>query len=258
MRSNPELVLQALGPGLDRPQPIEIGADSEVLAAAGSFGDYEPPVTLATRQLLYLEAAALDELATHGYPPDEREELGRRSHVVMTWLVTHVAAVRLRAIALAALRHPLTDLFSKQAFSDDLAQRLTGEDELGLTVVAIDLDNFKRVNDTLGHAGGDDALKRFALALAQATGTDGSAYHLSGDEFALILHAGDPEGITNRATAQSLVECSFGAITVSFPLGDSDTAEEVHNRADQRLLLAKRAKKGWLVRLGLRLFRGFR
>lgn len=253
---SPGSILDAIALGLDRPQPIEVGADDEVQTVAASFADYEPPVTIAARQLLYLEAAVLDELRPR-YAAREQNELRDRSHVLTTWLVTHIAVVRLRSIALASLRHPLTGLFSKQAFHSDLTRALDELDVRGSTVVAIDLDNFKRINDSLGHAGGDDALKRFAVALTQATASEGSAYHLSGDEFALLLHSGDPSAVIARAQADSGVQCSFGVVDLKSS-DEAVTAEEIHDRADQQLLRAKRAKKSWLLRLGLRISRGLR
>ena len=88
-------------------------------------------------------------------------------------------------------RNPLTGLFSKVSFRQDITDELT-QVAAGpsCTVVAIDLDNFKSINDTLGHAGGDDVLKRFAAALAEAAAPHGAAYHLfTGDDLELMLSA---------------------------------------------------------------------
>src|SRR5919109_3091216 len=202
---SPAAIVDALGEGLERPQPVSSAPDEIVSRVAALFVDFDPLITVASRQLLYLEDAILEHLPD-ALEPDETTEVRARAHVLTAWVITHVSAVRLRGIALEALRHPLTRLFSKVAFEQDLEVELGTASETGANcfVIAIDLDDFKRINDTRGHAEGDRALKRFAASLADAVGARGAAYHLSGDEFAVILREGSPEEVVEKAqeTAQ--------------------------------------------------------
>jgi diguanylate cyclase (GGDEF)-like protein len=246
---SPEIIVEELAAAVERPQPVSSTPDGAVQRIAALFNDYEPLVTVATRQLLHLEEAMLS-LLPDGLAPDETLEVRTRAHTVLTWVTAHISVVRIRTIALDALRHPLTRLFSKVAFRQDLEAELERIRAGGApsTIVAIDLDNFKRINDTQGHQGGDQVLLRYAAALAEGTGTGGTAYHLSGDEFALIVRDGDVNLIVEHAQAEAA--CSYGAVTINATSGDW-TAQRVHDAADQELLRRKRAKKGMLSRLRL-------
>ncbi|MPY66584.1 GGDEF domain-containing protein [Deinococcus sp. SDU3-2] len=95
-----------------------------------------------------------------------------------------LAEARVRAQALHELAHhdPLTGLPNRRALEQDLAGPPTGS-----VLAVVDVDGLKRVNDTLGHAAGDDLLRRFAHGFARAVGPGGRAYRISGDEFALLI-----------------------------------------------------------------------
>ena len=92
----------------------------------------------------------------------------------------------LRALRLA-LTDPLTGLGNNREFQDRLRQELAESDERGtpLSVVLLDLDGFKAVNEALGHQGGDRVLTLVGAVLRQT----GEAFRLGGDDFALLLPA---------------------------------------------------------------------
>lgn len=82
---------------------------------------------------------------------------------------------------------PLTGLENRRAFTKALKRELTrlaAEDEIGLAVLYIDLDEFKKVNDLGGHDAGDDMLQRVAACLRLTLGEFGTAARIGGDEFA--------------------------------------------------------------------------
>jgi len=82
----------------------------------------------------------------------------------------------------------LTELYNRRAFERDLEQDLTPECDL-LGLIHVDLDRFKWVNDTLGHAAGDQVLSSTAARLRKVIGEDGKVYRVGGDEFTVILPA---------------------------------------------------------------------
>ncbi len=88
-----------------------------------------------------------------------------------------------------ALRDPLTDLPNRVLFYDHLCQGLARVKRHGemLAILLLDLDHFKDVNDSLGHAAGDDLLIRVASRLRACTRESDPPARLGGDEFALIL-----------------------------------------------------------------------
>jgi diguanylate cyclase (GGDEF)-like protein len=149
-----------------------------------------------------------------------------------------------------------TGLLNSRAFTERLAHDLALNSRSGetLTVVYIDLDDFKSINDRRGHAEGDRELQRVARRIVEVIRHSDSASRLGGDEFALILPA------TGRAGAESFlkklneelngkngkqgVNCSIGALTIA---GVEPAADEVIGRADGLMYAAKQAGKNQFV-----------
>ncbi len=96
---------------------------------------------------------------------------------------------------LARLRHydPLTGLPNRSLFNERLAQVDTGVDG-PVALLFFDLDRFKAVNDTLGHAAGDALLIQVARRLMSAIGPDHLAARLGGDEFVVLCRGCDAKG----------------------------------------------------------------
>jgi diguanylate cyclase (GGDEF)-like protein len=88
---------------------------------------------------------------------------------------------------------PLTGLANRRAFTDALQRALAGEcgDLDGAAVVFLDLDRFKSVNDTLGHAAGDELLCTVARRLRDMVRADDLVARLGGDEFTVLLRSVD-------------------------------------------------------------------
>jgi diguanylate cyclase len=97
----------------------------------------------------------------------------------------------------AALHDDLTGLPNRTLFGDRLQQALlrVGREPGQPTVLLMDLDRFKEVNDTLGHAAGDSVLRDFATRLQLAVRKGDTMARLGGDEFAMIVTARDPEDV---------------------------------------------------------------
>lgn len=111
----------------------------------------------------------------------------------------------LSAVADQALHDPLTGLANRVLFHDRLAHAmaLRQRDDRGVAVVSLDLDDFKLVNDSLGHPAADSVLVGVAERLARCARPGDTVARLGGDEFALLL-----EGRVDRsqAIAQDVVE----------------------------------------------------
>jgi diguanylate cyclase (GGDEF)-like protein len=92
-------------------------------------------------------------------------------------------------LAYLAQFDPLTGLPNRALLADRFSQMIVQAKRRGspLAVLFIDLDQFKHVNDTLGHAGGDGLLKQVALRLQAAVRTGDTVARISGDEFAIVL-----------------------------------------------------------------------
>ena len=92
-------------------------------------------------------------------------------------------------LAYLAQFDPLTGLANRTLLADRFSQIIVQAKrrDVPLATLFIDLDGFKTVNDTLGHAGGDELLKEVALRLQQTVRDGDTVARISGDEFAIVL-----------------------------------------------------------------------
>lgn len=91
-----------------------------------------------------------------------------------------------RGIMESASQHDfLTGLPNRSKFMEDLETAI--EAELPFTIMMMDIDNFKMINDTFGHTAGDDALKQLAARLKEINSQIFTSYRFAGDEFIVIL-----------------------------------------------------------------------
>jgi diguanylate cyclase (GGDEF)-like protein/PAS domain S-box-containing protein len=153
-----------------------------------------------------------------------------------------------------AFHDPLTGLANRALFRDRVSHALTLAQRRGhaITVLFLDLDDFKTVNDSLGHGEGDRLLiaaaERF-LSCARSTDT---VARLGGDEFAILIEGGEGrEGLLERLTAamvhpfslsgnQVRVTASIGVATAA----GGETADDLLRNADVAMYEAKRHGKG--------------
>ncbi len=150
---------------------------------------------------------------------------------------------------------PLTGLPNRLMFADRLATALLRgrRERHSVGLLFIDLDGFKKVNDTLGHKAGDDLLKEISIRLAACVRSDDTIARLGGDEFTVILpniHGpGDTEVVAkkiiervrepiNLADTEVYVSASIG-ITL-YP-DDADDEETLVKHADTAMYEAKAA-----------------
>ncbi|KJH82490.1 histidine kinase N-terminal 7TM domain-containing diguanylate cyclase [Stutzerimonas stutzeri] len=94
-----------------------------------------------------------------------------------------------------ALRDPLTGLFNRRHLQDFFAQELARaqRDATPIALAMVDLDHFKRLNDTHGHAAGDDTLKGVASFLLGALRATDAVFRVGGEEFLLVLPRSQPD-----------------------------------------------------------------
>jgi len=144
----------------------------------------------------------------------------------------------------------LTGLPNRRALDERLATELARvrrhEGLLGLALM--DLDRFKQVNDSDGHAAGDGVLRAVAAHLSGGRGEDG-AYRLGGDEFALVLVETDLAGadaVITRISTMILTDPACRGVSASFGVTTfkpGDDAATLLGRADAALYETKRSRR---------------
>jgi diguanylate cyclase (GGDEF)-like protein len=149
-----------------------------------------------------------------------------------------------------ALHDPLTGLPNRRALGERLAIELASARRTGelLAFAVLDVDDFKRINDSRGHAGGDEALRAIARAMRLATRETDFPARFAGDEFALVMPR------TQRADATAVIERLVDALRAaglpcSVGVGFADgtgTAEGLFAAADAAAYVVKtRGKNGF-------------
>lgn len=181
-----------------------------------------------------------------------REALDPHSSDKLVALVSRLLA-EARAANQAALRDELTGLGNRRALHEALRQGLAAARRYGaaLSLVLVDLDGFKALNDRHGHAAGDAALQAVARAIREEIRAEVDlAARVGGDEFAVVLPQTDAAGagvvgarVTGRIAALARaggppVGASFGSATLDL----EDDAATLLARADAALYRAKEAR----------------
>ncbi len=149
---------------------------------------------------------------------------------------------RSEQLDLLARRDPLTGLLNLRGFQQAAEQTLSFADrqELPVQIVFLDLDNFKAINDQLGHRIGDEVLRRFATAVSTTVRAVDETARLGGDEFAiLVLGAStrDAELVLERISAALESSPSDGP-PISFSSGIVERVPASPVSLDQLLALA--------------------
>lgn len=163
-----------------------------------------------------------------------------------------------------AFHDPLTGVANRALFHDRVAHALDlrSRSRRPVSVVFVDVDDFKSINDAFGHDAGDEVLRELARRLGQVVRAGDTVARLGGDEFAVLLEDGDPEVVAARlleaidapvaVRARPVpVRVSIGSATLDAEAeadGDngSDCAELLR-RADTAMYAAKRSGKGTAV-----------
>ncbi|MFZ4793054.1 MAG: GGDEF domain-containing protein [Blastocatellia bacterium] len=175
-------------------------------------------------------------------------------------LIAATIQERLDRLTALATHDPLTGLGHRGAFDRRLAVEIERSRRYGrhFTLLLLDLDQFKQINDNYGHPAGDQVLIQFARHLCGPLRQSDEAFRIGGDEFALICPECDREEIEHlcerlrrRLSASQFpitlsskpirIEVSWGA--AGFPL-DAPDANRLIEIADLRLYEAKRSRRG--------------
>jgi diguanylate cyclase (GGDEF)-like protein len=150
----------------------------------------------------------------------------------------------------------LTGIANRRIFDETMIREMARAVRSGeeLSLVMMDIDHFKKLNDNYGHQVGDDVLRRVAQAIADGTRTYDIAARYGGEEFAIVLPRtpkGDAAQVAERLRRAAVDAEGDPGVTLSagvatFP-GDAMDAESLLARADEALYASKRAGRDRLT-----------
>jgi diguanylate cyclase (GGDEF)-like protein len=160
-----------------------------------------------------------------------------------------------------AMRDPLTGLYNRRQLEESLHREVLRARRIGAAVgvMAIDVDHFKRVNDTLGHEVGDSALRGIAAELASCVREEDIACRAGGEEFVIILPGTGKTALRSRAEAvrstieQARIQAGEGTLKLTVSIGLAsfpsygDNGQAVLRAADIALYKAKAAGRNRVV-----------
>ncbi|HEY2939476.1 MAG TPA: sensor domain-containing diguanylate cyclase [Gaiellaceae bacterium] len=228
-------------PGMDAAELIHSGVAVPVRGETGPMG--------------FL--AVFSRSASHRYDEEvtrELEELAQRAGPAIA------NARRFREARQLADLDALTGLHNRRYFHETLAREVSRAQRYGrrLALVVFDLDDFKAINDRIGHLAGDAVLAEIAERVRDVVRTADIACRVGGDEFAVILPESSMDdadqlyhrvrgAVSSRAVAQAgRLNLSAGIAELS----EDDDATTFFERADGALYRAKELGKGQLVEAG--------
>jgi diguanylate cyclase len=212
-----------------------VGDISEELTAA-TAGQAESPVLAAIRRLVASNTAMQSQLS------DAQQQLEQQASL----LQVHQQEAR---------TDPLTKLANRRAFDDEISQRMlaaaaTGSD---LSLMMLDVDHFKKCNDTFGHLAGDEVLRMVGRVLSEGSAQQSGVFaaRFGGEEFALLFAGAD---LIDAAKLGESLRRRIGSSPVGFEgqslsvtasagltsLRGEDSAAAFISRADDALYAAKR------------------
>lgn len=213
-----------------------------------------------TLGLVLLVAVTAASTLSLGWPLAARIFMSLGFVLIMINVVLNVVGELQRALQTQAITDPLTGAFNRRHLQMHLAQRVlpAGAAAPGDALLAIDIDHFKRINDSHGHAVGDEVLRRLVAVVATRKRGSDLLFRTGGEEFVLLLPRIAPD-VAQRVAEdlrQRLAQAQLmtgETITVSIgvaALRPGQNAEAWVQAADAALYEAKRSGRNRVVVAG--------
>jgi diguanylate cyclase (GGDEF)-like protein len=193
----------------------------------------------------------------------ERKQVEKRLRYVNDRLQTQLIEIGILQSKLReqAIRDPLTELFNRRYLEETLERELAraAREDYSVCVIMIDLDHFKRVNDTYGHEAGDEVLKTLAITLSEQCRRGDFACRYGGEEFVVIMPNINLETAYERAenirkSLNSLhVPYRHYSLTITISMGiacypiNGGTRDSILHAADQAMYGAKEAGRDHIL-----------
>ena len=201
---------------------------------------------------LVVAAQSLGQLAVTRKRKFNGSETVLLEHLLCSLVYPLRNAILYKHALTAALKDPLTGIYNRTAMNSALIREteLARRHDVDLSLIAMDIDRFKQINDSYGHLAGDYVIKTVADVVTECTRSSDILFRSGGEEFLILLSKTEKQGAMMlaeriRHTIESY-EYGYGEhkITVSASLGVScfskgDDSETLYEKADSALYCAK-------------------
>lgn len=209
---------------------------------------------------LVIESISLGDVSFYRDRPFDEADLQQLEALLCAWMYPLRNAITYRQAVERALRDPLTGVQNRNALTGALEREIetSRRHATPLSMLVLDIDRFKKINDTHGHSYGDDVLR----AVAQTAGTTirrcDEIFRFGGEEFVILARYTDEDGARQLAErirkdieAIGTVNGLDAGVTVSIGIAvmpPSDSADDLFDRADQALYQAKQqGRNRWVM-----------
>ena len=237
-------------------------ADAAIVTSAPHFRAYAGHALLNEHGALAGTFAVFDVRARK-FTPAERQTIADLAAMTQRELLSdrlddaHSALIAKLSVARReAMMDPLTRLWNRRGASVLLKAAFDEADQYRtpLTLALLDLDNFKRINDSYGHQIGDEVLRKVSGRLVGAVRAGDAVCRIGGDEFLIVMREADAKPASQiaervrRTITESPIPTRDGALPMSVSVGftirnpdEELSVDELLGRADQALLESKAA-----------------
>jgi diguanylate cyclase (GGDEF)-like protein len=194
----------------------------------------------------------LGEISIHRNKLFSEKDLATIEHLLVPLLYPLRNGLRYHAAMATAFRDPLTGVNNRTAMEEALPREveLALRHKMTLSMLIIDLDHFKKINDGYGHAAGDCVLRSAAKMIQQALRTSDQIFRFGGEEFVVLLPSTDGNGAKivaerirkNLEDNHSSCEGTVINVTASIGIAQLEQGDNQHlffDKADKSLYRAK-------------------
>jgi diguanylate cyclase (GGDEF)-like protein len=240
-----ELLTQELQPYLEFDGLSYRNPEQELQISKGRSGRHSLSYSLT------VTGQMLGDLTVFRHYPFHDEEIRTLEDLLVALLYPLRNTLQYRRAVLSALVDPLTGVNNRAAMDMVLKREveLARRQGTNLSVILLDVDHFKRVNDTHGHSAGDTCLQAVAQTVKDSIRSSDLVFRCGGEEFLVLLSQTDREGavllaerIRGRIKALRLSAIMEQSISVSLGVTavvERDTVSTLFDRADAALYRAK-------------------
>ena len=203
----------------------------------------------------------LGELNLSRNKPFSEKDLAIIEHLLVPLLYPLRNGLRYHAAVATAFHDPLTGVSNRAAMEEALPREV----ELGLrhvmslSMLIVDLDHFKKINDGYGHAAGDSVLRSAAKTMQRALRTSDQIFRFGGEEFVILLPATDIDGAhivaerIRKSMEETTTPCDGKHIRVTASIGvaqlkDNDNQHLLFDKADKAVYRAKALGRNQVMR----------